>query len=200
MPKFHRTIWLAALVTLAACATVAKLLPDSDFTSVEAVLRQSESVGAQLDREERELAEIEGRAPASRMTPSFQQPLRQFVSSSGFGKRGSGRHDGVDLRATYGTPIYASEKGIVVFASNHIDGYGDTVILRHVGGYATLYAHASLLRVMVGDRVKKGDCIAYSGDSGNASGPHLHFEVREGRKAVNPLLFINRKSRKLHHS
>jgi murein DD-endopeptidase MepM/ murein hydrolase activator NlpD len=186
---------LVCLTVLAACGQLPGVLPD--YTSVEAVLRHSVTVGEQLDVEERALRSDEARKPASRFTPRFQRPLKALKVNSGFGKRRGRPHHGLDLQAHEGTPIYAAEKGIVVFAGFNIDGYGETVILRHVGGYATLYAHTSALRVQVGDRVGKGDCIAYAGQSGHASGPHLHFELRDGTRAVNPGPWIGIAPRKV---
>jgi murein DD-endopeptidase MepM/ murein hydrolase activator NlpD len=169
----------AGLLLLAACAGRIA----SSLTSVEGVLRASAAVGQQLENEALKAGE---REPASAHSVSFQPPLKQMVVNSAFGLRSGHRHEGVDLKASHGTPIYAAQKGIVVFADDTIDGYGDSVIIRHVGGYSTLYAHASSLLVRKGERVVRGQCIAYAGDSGNASGVHLHFEVRQGSKPVDP--------------
>lgn len=80
----------------------------------------------------------------------------------------------------------ASLGGIVVFADDRISGYGDTVMIRHVRGLSTLYAHCSELLVREGDWVIQGQRIALSGESGRASGPHVHFEIRDGFDAVDP--------------
>ncbi len=86
-------------------------------------------------------------------------------------------HDGIDLRASYGTPIRASADGIVKF-SGACGGYGKTVIIYHGGNIDTLYAHCSRLAVSVNQRVKQGQIIGYVGSTGLSTGPHLHFEFR----------------------
>jgi murein DD-endopeptidase MepM/ murein hydrolase activator NlpD len=181
-----RILFLCVGLTLfVACAAI---IPSSSSVSVEQVIRASAAVGQQLDGEALEACDLE---PASKKEFSFQSPLRKMKVNSPFGQRSGHRHEGVDLKADKGTPIYAAQQGIVVLADDSIYGYGDTVIVRHAGGYSTLYAHASKLRVRKGDRVKKGDCIAYAGRTGNARGAHLHFEVREGTKPVNPARWLS---------
>ncbi len=169
----------------ASCASVG-----NPRTSVEQILLQSRSVGQVLDAEERAQYQEQGRNPASPLKPVFQQPLKGYRVDSAFGERSSGFHQGIDYRADLKTPVYASEKGEVVFAARNISGYGETIIMRHIGGYSTLYAHLLEVHVEVGERIEKGQFIAYSGESGNATGPHLHFELREGSQAINPAPFL----------
>lgn len=95
-------------------------------------------------------------------------------------------HRGVDIAVPSGTPVRAMSGGTVEFAGT-MSGYGYTVILRHWGVTRTLYAHLSELRVRTGDRVRGQDVIALSGATGNASGPHLHFEVIRGGNTEDPV-------------
>ncbi len=95
-------------------------------------------------------------------------------------------HKGVDISARRGTPIEAAAEGRVVFAGRN-GGYGKMVMLEHADGRQTLYAHAERLFVKPGDVVKAGQTIAAVGSTGHSTGPHLHFEIREGQNAVNPL-------------
>ncbi len=115
--------------------------------------------------------------------------------TSKFGMRqnplGRGRqfHYGIDITNSSGTNIVASAKGIVIF-SGYKRGYGRTVILDHENGYKTLYAHNSKVLVSVGDRVEKGQLIAKMGSTGRSTGSHLHFEIHENDKPIDPLTIL----------
>jgi len=109
---------------------------------------------------------------------------------SGFGLRSGERHDGIDIKAPNGTPVKAAQKGDVVFVETSMRGYGRVIILKHDDDYFTVYAHNDENRVKRGDTVALGEVIATVGDSGNAKGSHLHFEVRHGKKVRNPLFFL----------
>jgi len=99
---------------------------------------------------------------------------------------GGGKHTGNDYPQPVGTPVYASLDGIVINTNPGAD-YGKTVELDHGDGYQTLYGHLSEVLVSVGQKVTKGTVIAKSGDTGNVTGPHLHYEVRKGKNnPVNP--------------
>jgi lipoprotein NlpD len=126
--------------------------------------------------------------PASTTKPAGPKrliwPLKGTVYSR-YGPRGAEHHDGIDIAAPEGTPIRAAADGRVVFAGEQA-GYGSIVILRHAGGFVTVYAHASALLVEEGAQVRAGDAIARVGQTGRTSGPHLHFEVRDGRRPRDP--------------
>lgn len=115
-------------------------------------------------------------------------PLDSVEVTSTFGRRGRSFHEGIDLKAKQGTPVYAAQAGKVLYSGSKIRGYGRMVILRHNGAIATVYAHNSRLMVRKGEFVKKGQLIAMTGNTGHSSGPHLHFEVRRGYAAVDPLV------------
>lgn len=122
-------------------------------------------------------------------------PVRGSISS-GFGWRlnpfGGTRnefHAGIDIPARVGTPIRAAGGGTVAFAGTQ-NGYGNTVIIDHGGGITTKYAHNSRNSVRVGQRVERGDIIAYVGSTGRSTGPHLHYEVRRNGTAINPVPFL----------
>lgn len=108
---------------------------------------------------------------------------------SGFGMRWGQLHEGIDISASSGTPIWAAAAGTVIHAG-WLGGYGNLVVLDHGNGLATAYAHASAILVGVGQRVLQGETIALVGSTGNSSGPHLHFEVRVNGVAVDPLLYL----------
>ena len=108
---------------------------------------------------------------------------------SPFGIRHGRRHDGVDIKAVTGTPIKAADKGLVVFAGT-MRGYGNLILVRHKDNFFTAYAHNKSNGVKEGQKVKRGEVIGIVGRTGRATGSHLHFEVREGEKARNPLFFL----------
>ena len=98
-------------------------------------------------------------------------------------------HSGVDFAAGMGTPLYATADGVVTHAGWQ-SGYGRLVKIQHEFGIETRYAHMSKLRVKVGQRVSRGQRIGDMGASGRVTGVHLHYEVRVGGKAVNPMIYI----------
>ena len=121
-------------------------------------------------------------------------PCASKEISSRFGKRSGSFHEGLDIRARPGTPVYAAHDGKVVYSGKGLSGYGRLVAIRG-DGIMTVYAHNSKNFVDKYEYVKRGDQIAESGDSGDTTGPHLHFEVRlvnqQGRyHAVDPMAFF----------
>ncbi|MGH2397842.1 MAG: peptidoglycan DD-metalloendopeptidase family protein [bacterium] len=112
-------------------------------------------------------------------------PARGALTSR-FGWRWNRHHNGIDIAAPFGAPILAAHNGHVIYAGWH-GGYGRTVVIDHGNGFTTLYGHASRLLVTVGRRVDAGDKIAGVGSTGNARGPHLHFEIRFKQLPVDPL-------------
>lgn len=119
----------------------------------------------------------------------FVWPVSGEVSS-GFGSRGRRPHEGIDIRAPRGTLVRAAEAGRVIHAGGGLGAYGKVVIVKHAGRYSTVYAHHDQLRVTKGEFVEKGDVLGTVGTSGNASGPHLHFEVRRDRVPGDPLAYL----------
>ena len=99
-------------------------------------------------------------------------------------------HGGVDLAVDEGTPVYAADNGKVIVAEDSGNGYGSYIILDHQNGFKTLYGHNSQLLVSVGDVVGKGEKIALSGNTGNSTGPHLHFEVQVNDEKVDPTQYV----------
>ncbi len=98
-------------------------------------------------------------------------------------------HSGMDIGGDYGDPIIAAAAGIVTY-SGWISGYGYAVIIDHGGGISTLYGHNEALAVAEGQTVSQGQVIAYCGSTGNSTGPHCHFEVREGGEPVDPMGYL----------
>ncbi|MEL6527108.1 MAG: M23 family metallopeptidase, partial [Chloroflexota bacterium] len=95
-------------------------------------------------------------------------------------------HSGIDLSAPTGTPIYAANSGNVIFSGFSRWGYGNAVVIEHGGVYSTLYGHMSSIAVGCGQFVSVGQVIGLVGNTGNSSGPHLHFEIMVSGEAINP--------------
>ena len=116
----------------------------------------------------------------------LQWPLEAGIVSSEFGQRWGKTHKGIDIAADVGEPVYAIADGDVIYASDGMQGYGNVVILRHDRQRVSLYAHNSALKVKVGDHVNRGSIVALLGSSGHSTGPHVHFEIRDGDNPVDP--------------
>lgn len=121
-------------------------------------------------------------------------PVNGRVTSE-FGPRENPRdgspefHSGIDISVPSGTAVHATANGIVSFAG-WSSGSGNLVVVEHGFGNATFYAHNTSIAVKVGQKVKRGDILSYSGSTGDSTGPHVHYEVRHNGKAVNPRQFI----------
>lgn len=123
--------------------------------------------------------------------PGMRWPVRGKVIS-GFGPKDNGlKNEGINIAVPEGTSIRAAADGVVAYAGNELKGYGNLVLIRHEDGYVTAYAHASELFVKRGDTVKRGDVIAKAGQTGSVSSPQLHFEVRKGAVALDPMKFLS---------
>jgi len=126
------------------------------------------------------------RAPPPRCPIALAWPLQALVGSA-FGPRGIGFHPGIDLPAAAGTPVATAAPGRVVFAALDWGGYGNLVEVAHGRGVVSMYAHLSAFSVRVGQTVATGTRLGRVGSTGEATGPHLHFEVRVRGAAVDPL-------------
>ena len=113
--------------------------------------------------------------------------------SSLFGPRGHTHHDGIDIAAPEGTPVYVVADGTVIF-SGALRGYGNTVIVEHRSGLTTVYAHNRENLVQNGVHVHRGETIANIGQTGKTTGPNLHFEVRRNKVARDPLAFLPKRA------
>lgn len=98
-------------------------------------------------------------------------------------------HSGIDIGGDYGLPVHAAQSGTVEYAG-WISGYGNTVIINHGGGITSLYGHNQSLAVSAGQSVSQGEVISYCGSTGNSTGPHCHFEVRQNGEPVSPYSYL----------
>jgi murein DD-endopeptidase MepM/ murein hydrolase activator NlpD len=119
-------------------------------------------------------------------TGGLQWPLEAGIVSSEYGERWGKMHKGIDIAADIGEPVYAIAAGEVIYAGNGMRGYGNVVVVRHDRMRTSLYAHNSELKVKQGDQVTQGSLVALLGSTGHSTGPHVHFEIRDGDTPVNP--------------
>lgn len=123
-------------------------------------------------------------------TSKFAWPVQGKVVSN-FGPIAKGRNnDGINIKAPLGTPVKAADAGTVAYAGNELRGFGNLILIKHSGGWMTAYAHNDRILVRKGQKVKKGEKISTVGSTGGVSTPQLHFEIRAGKKAVNPKAYL----------
>ncbi|MBK5246721.1 MAG: peptidoglycan DD-metalloendopeptidase family protein [Peptostreptococcaceae bacterium] len=127
--------------------------------------------------------------PIATGTGQLGVPVTHIEISSAYGSRGGGRHEGVDLRQPRGSAIMAADDGTVTKAS-YSGSYGNLIIINHGNGIQTYYGHCDSMNVSVGEQVTKGQVIGTVGATGNATGNHLHFEVRINGVSVNPFNYM----------
>ncbi len=129
-----------------------------------------------------------GTKPRNALEEGLSYPLSGRLSS-GFGERWGRQHRGVDLAVGMGTPVAAAASGTVICAE-YKESYGNIVQVDHGYGIVTTYAHLDSIAVAVGQKVERGEVLAYSGNTGNSTGPHLHFEVILNGEYLNPLDYL----------
>ncbi len=127
--------------------------------------------------------------PATVRPGYLMWPVKGVLTSK-YGKRGSRKHEGIDIGAKTGTPIRASAEGVVKFSGWGPTGYGRMIIIKHPNELTTVYAHNDRNLVPKGRRVNKGQVIGLVGSTGRSTGPHLHFEVRNHTHPKNPLQYL----------
>lgn len=134
---------------------------------------------AEIDAEE---------APANRNGElAFRWPVRGRVITSFGAKTNGQQNDGINLAVPEGTAVRAAEDGVVAYAGNELKGYGNLILVRHSNGFVTAYAHAREIMVKRNDKVRRGQIIAKSGQTGTVASPQLHFEIRKGSSPVDPM-------------
>ena len=100
------------------------------------------------------------------------------------------QNDGINIKAAEGTPVLSADAGTVAYAGNELRGYGNLILIKHADGWMTAYAHNSKLLVTRGQKVQRGQVIARVGATGAVSEPQLHFEVRRGSRALDPMDYL----------
>jgi murein DD-endopeptidase MepM/ murein hydrolase activator NlpD len=135
-------------------------------------------------------SDVTEEAPESTGIGKYRWPVRGAVIA-GYGANVEGnRNDGIDISVPEGTPIKAAENGVVIYAGSSLKELGNAVLVRHDDGTVTVYGHAADLNVQRGQKIQRGQTVASSGMSGNATRPKVHFEVRKNATPVNPMTFL----------
>ncbi len=171
-------------------------MPEQEFASIE----EANAAAIRADYEARSVHRLwrqldTGMAATTAIAIPSRRPIDAMRLSSGYGMRVHpvtgrlARHNGIDIPAPHGTPIYATADGIVGRAQR-LGGYGLYVEVEHGNGIQTRYGHMSSFIVTSGQRVKKGDILGYVGSTGRSTGNHLHYEVRIAGTPVNPIPFV----------
>ena len=129
--------------------------------------------------------------PPPQSGKGFMWPVKGPLLSS-FGAKAKGYHnDGINIAAKSGSYVRASDSGVVVHTGQKIRGFGRLILIRHSNGWVTAYAHNSSILIKKGQAVKRGQAIARVGTSGGVGRPQLHFEMRKGSRAVNPIKYLS---------
>ncbi|MFF3653517.1 M23 family metallopeptidase [Streptomyces sp. NPDC002181] len=180
---------LGAVLALGAGTTAAF----ADTAPETALTGTAELVAAQANAQA-------AKAAAAKAVIAWQKPVGSYTLSATFGKGGtmwSHKHSGQDFACPVGTPVKAASAGTVVKAGPNGGGdgpaYGNAIVIKHANNTYSQYAHLSKIQVRIGQKVAKGSQVALSGNTGNSSGPHLHFEIRTTPNygsAVNPVSFL----------
>jgi murein DD-endopeptidase MepM/ murein hydrolase activator NlpD len=170
--------------------TIAKTETDSP-----PAMKQAEAPEAASGKDQSKIASAptaDDEAPAADPSlPAFRWPVKGRVISEYGAKPNGLRNEGINIAVPEGTSVRAADSGVVAYAGNELKGYGNLVLIRHEGGWVTAYAHNKELFVKRGDTVKRGDIVAKAGQTGSVSSPQVHFEIRKGATAMDPMKFLN---------
>jgi murein DD-endopeptidase MepM/ murein hydrolase activator NlpD len=193
--KRHQTLWRICKTYDVDMADVARINGIADVSQIRAGQRvfipgaekaldvgiYIEDIGPPRKKARRlDLAKVKGR---------FVWPVKGPILK-GFNPKSKEKHDGIDIGAPSGTAINSIESGEVLYSGNEIIGYGNIVIIKHGPTFSSVYAHNAVNLVREGDRVDKGQLIARVGNTGRAEDFHLHFEIRNHNRPMNPLLIL----------
>lgn len=158
-----------------------------------AVQIQREAAAPSRSQDVAELARtVSYTQPAAAASQSlFSWPVKgAVIGNYGAGSNGR-RNDGINIAAPVGTPVRAAADGEVVYRGAELEGYGNLLLIKHDDGFVTAYAHNDVMLVRKGQKVRKGEAIAKVGQTGAASEPQLHFEIRQNLKSVDPLALLD---------
>ena len=155
---------------------------------VEGLLAQSASIAAKIRAAQSASVSSPSLVRSQASSSGYIWPAHGILTSS-FGWRWGRMHEGIDIAVGNGTPVVSSASGTVIVAG-WMGGYGNLVVVDHGNGVSTAYGHNTGVTVGVGQSVAQGQLIAYSGNTGHSTGPHIHFEVRINGAPVDPLGYL----------
>ena len=193
MPKLSAENNLSAPFTLKLGQRL--VIPDSLYTrkptaSPTTQATKTPTATAKKITNNKNVAQYSYAQPSTNRKQKFDWPLKGQIISK-FGPIAKGRNnDGINIKAPAGTPVKAADSGTVAYAGNELKGFGNLVLIKHNDGWVTAYAHNQTLKVKKGQKVKRGEQIASVGSTGGVGSPQLHFETRAGKKALNPLAYL----------
>lgn len=180
----------ASVKTTAAKPSAAAVAPEVKAEPVERIIEVTDSYGEKRQVKVMVTPKVNP-APASQSTSTVAANTKPAEKNNAPAEADQMQfHKGLDIAVPFGSDVVATAAGTVIF-SGQKGGYGNCVIVSHGNGLATLYGHLSQLVAKVNDKVKVGQIIAKSGNSGRSTGPHLHYEVHKNNSPVNPKLFMN---------
>lgn len=159
-------------------------------TSEPAKVTADPAVAKGTDATMKQAEQVAVVAPQATGISKMRWPAQGRILSSFGQKEGSSTNDGIDIMVPEGSSVKAAENGVVIYAGDGLKEFGNTVLIRHEDNIVTVYGHNSKILVQRGQKVRRGDEIAKSGMSGNASTPRVHFEVRKNSSPVNPVKYL----------
>ncbi|MET1028270.1 MAG: peptidoglycan DD-metalloendopeptidase family protein [Dongiaceae bacterium] len=167
------------------------VLPPDPFFKDSSASKSTTATSSAVATSAATTTQMAAKAPsASTGNGQFGWPVQGNIVSK-FGATADGlRNDGINIAAPAGSPVQAAADGVVAYAGNELRGFGNMVLIRHANGWVTAYAHNQSLTVKKGDQVKRGQTIARVGATGNVQSPQLHFEIRKGTSAVDPMKYL----------
>lgn len=179
--------YVSSAATVAAPASESEALPEVAAALATIPIERPAAAAAEPAQEKAQLASLPRSNAKPRPGGKFIWPVDGKLMSE-YGSKGDGLHnDGINVAAPKGAPVYAAANGTVAYAGNEIRGFGNLLLIQHADGWMTAYAHNDKLLVRKGDKVSQGQPISTVGASGNVASPQLHFEIRRGKRAVDPL-------------
>lgn len=171
---------------------VAEKAKSSGLDSIVSNDADGSDKSASLVRKAKQVDIVSG-GSAAVSSSGFMWPVNSKKVISQFGPKGKGKaNDGINIASAQGEPVWAASDGEVVYVGNELQGYGNMVLIKHSGNKISTYAHLNRYTVDKYERIKQGDIIGYVGSTGNVKESQLHFAIRDGKDAVDPMKYLKR--------